>query len=89
MTPEFVMTLGRTALETTVLMAAPPLFAALVVGVLIGIVQAATQINEMTLSFVPKLGALVLTLLLAGPWLLRVLVDFTHRLITSIPSLID
>ena len=89
MTPEFVMTLGRTALETTVLMAAPLLFAALVVGVLIGIVQAATQINEMTLSFVPKLGALVLTLLLAGPWLLRVLVDFTHRLITSIPSLID
>jgi flagellar biosynthetic protein FliQ len=89
MTPEFVMTLGRTALETTVLMAAPLLFAALVVGVLIGIVQAATQINEMTLSFVPKLGALVLTLLLAGPWLLRVLVDFTQRLITSIPSLID
>ena len=83
------MTLGRTALETTVLMAAPPLFAALVVGVLIGIVQAATQINEMTLSFVPKLGALVLTLLVAGPWLLRVLVDFTRRLITSIPGLID
>ena len=79
------MTLGRTALETTVLMAAPPLFAALVVG----IVQAATQINEMTLSFVPKLGALVLTLLVAGPWLLRVLVDFTRRLITSIPGLID
>ena len=89
MTPEFVMTLGRTALETTVLMAAPPLFAALIVGVLIGVVQAATQINEMTLSFVPKLGALVITLLLAGPWLLRVLVDFTHRLIVSIPSLID
>jgi flagellar biosynthetic protein FliQ len=88
MTPEQVISVGRSALETTLLMGAPPLLVALVVGVLIGIFQAATQINEMTLSFVPKLLSLGFTLVLAGPWLLRVLTDFTRRLILSIPGLI-
>lgn len=88
MTPEQVISVGRSALETTLLMGAPPLIVALLVGVMIGIFQAATQINEMTLSFVPKLLALAFTLILAGPWLLRVLTDFTRTLILSIPSLL-
>lgn len=89
MTPEQVVNIGRTALETTLLMGAPPLIAALVVGVLVGIFQAATQINEMTLSFVPKLVALAITLVVSGPWLLTVLTDFTRRLILSIPGLLE
>ncbi|MDY6813325.1 MAG: flagellar biosynthesis protein FliQ [Pseudomonadota bacterium] len=89
MTPETVMDLGQQALWITVLLGAPLLGAALVVGVLIGMLQAATQINEMTLSFVPKLGVLVLTLLLAGGWMLRTLVGYTERLITGIPGLLQ
>jgi flagellar biosynthetic protein FliQ len=89
MSPEQVLSIGRSALETTLLMSAPALIAALVVGVLVGIFQAATQINEMTLSFVPKLLALFFTLVLAGPWLLHVLTDFTRRLILSIPGLLE
>ena len=88
MTPETVLTIGRQALEVTVMLAAPLLLAALIVGLLIGMLQAATQINEMTLSFIPKLGVLVLALLVAGPWMLTVLLDFTRRLFESIPSLV-
>lgn len=88
MTPETVLTLGRHALEVTILLGAPLLLTALVVGVVVGILQAATQINEMTLSFVPKLLSMLLMLVISGPWLLNVLVDFTRRLITSIPALI-
>ena len=88
MTPETVLTLGRQALEVTVMLAAPLLLSALIVGLLIGMLQAATQINEMTLSFIPKLGVLVLALLMAGPWMLTVLLDFTRRLFHSIPSLV-
>ncbi len=89
MTPETVMDLGQQALWVTVLLGAPLLGAALVVGVLIGMLQAATQINEMTLSFVPKLGVLVLTLLVAGGWMLRTLVGYTERLITGIPGMLQ
>lgn len=88
MTPETVLTLGRHALEATILLGAPLLLTALVVGVVVGILQAATQINEMTLSFVPKLLSMLLMLVISGPWLLNVLVDFTRRLFTSIPGLI-
>lgn len=88
MTPETVLTIGRHALELTLLLAAPLLLAALAVGLLIGIVQAATQINEMTLSFIPKLLGVALALVVAGPWMLRLLVDYTRELITSIPSLV-
>ncbi len=88
MTPETVLTLGRHALEVTILLGAPLLLTALVVGVVVGILQAATQINEMTLSFVPKLLSMLLMLVISGPWLLNVLVDFTRRLFTSIPGLI-
>lgn len=88
MTPETVMTIGRHALELTVMLAAPLLLVTLAVGLLIGVFQAATQINEMTLSFIPKLVAMAATLLIAGPWMLNQLVGYTRLLITSIPSLI-
>ena len=88
MTPETIITLGQRALELTTLLSAPLLLASLVVGVLISLFQAATQINEMTLSFVPKLLVLVLVLLLAGPWMLELLVDFTRNLFKDIPNMI-
>ena len=70
------------------LIAALPLLSALVVGVLVGMVQAATQINEMTLSFIPKLLVLVLALTLGGPWMLSEIVAYTRLLISSIPEMI-
>lgn len=88
MTPETVMTLGEQALIVTAMLAAPLLVAALVTGVVIGMVQAATQINEMTLSFVPKLLVMVLALFLTGHWMLRVILDYTRQLFGAIPTLI-
>jgi flagellar biosynthetic protein FliQ len=88
MTPETVMTIGRHALELTVMLAAPLLLAALAIGLLVGIFQAATQINEMTLSFIPKLIGMMLALLITGPWMLKQLVGYTRNLIESIPTLI-
>jgi flagellar biosynthetic protein FliQ len=88
MTPETVMTIGQRALELTILLAAPMLLVALAVGLVVGIFQAATQINEMTLSFIPKLLGLAAVLLVAGPWMLSELVGYTKQLIESIPSLI-
>lgn len=88
MTPETIMTLGQRALELAILVSAPLLLSALVIGVLISLFQAATQINEMTLSFVPKLLVLVVVLLLAGPWMLELLIDFTRTLFKDIPNLI-
>ncbi len=89
MTPETVMTVGTRALEITLMLAAPMLLVALVVGLLVGVFQAATQINEQTLSFIPKLVALALALLFAGPWMLKVLVSYTRELIESIPGLVN
>jgi len=88
MGPETVLDIGRDALWMSVLLAGPLLGAALAVGLLIGIFQAATQIQEMTLSFIPKLLALVIALFVGGPWMIQVLTTFTQRLITSIPGLI-
>jgi flagellar biosynthesis protein FliQ len=88
MTPEMVMTVAERALLITLLLAAPLLLTALVTGLVIGAFQAATQINEMTLSFIPKLAAIALTLVFAGPWMLKVLISYTHELFESIPSLI-
>lgn len=88
MTPESVMTLARQAIELTVLVSAPLLVAALVTGLVISVFQAATQINEMTLSFIPKLLAMLVVLALAGPWMLTLLTDFTRRLFESIPGMI-
>jgi flagellar biosynthetic protein FliQ len=72
----------------TSMVAAPLLLIALVAGLVIGMLQAATQINEATLSFIPKLILMVLTLFAVGPWILRVLIDFTHDLYTNIPNVI-
>jgi flagellar biosynthetic protein FliQ len=88
MTPETVVTVGRQALEMTLMLAAPLLLTALTIGLLVGVLQAATQINEMTLSFIPKLLALAAVLVIAGPWMLRTLIDYTRHLIESLPSLI-
>jgi flagellar biosynthesis protein FliQ len=88
MTPEYVMDLAHSTLTVTAMIAAPVLLIALVTGLLIGMLQAATQINEATLSFIPKLLMLVLTLFAVGPWILRVLVDFTRELYNSIPSVV-
>ncbi|HWG75718.1 MAG TPA: flagellar biosynthesis protein FliQ [Steroidobacteraceae bacterium] len=88
MTPEVVMSMGQRALEMTLLLAAPMLLAALVIGLLVGVFQAATQINEMTLSFIPKLLGLATVLVVAGPWMLKELIGYTRVLIESIPSLV-
>ncbi|MEP7244217.1 MAG: flagellar biosynthesis protein FliQ [Gammaproteobacteria bacterium] len=89
MSPETVMTIGQRALEMTLLLAAPLLIVALVTGLIIGAFQAATQINEMTLSFIPKLIALASTLVIAGPWMLKLLISYTRELFQSIPMLIN
>jgi flagellar biosynthetic protein FliQ len=88
MTPEMVMDLAHHMLLVTAMIAAPMLLIALVAGLVIGMLQAATQINEATLSFIPKLLLLVLTLFMTGPWILRVLVDFTHDLYAGIPGML-
>ncbi|MCX7036579.1 MAG: flagellar biosynthesis protein FliQ [Proteobacteria bacterium] len=88
LTPETVMTIGTRALEVTLLLAAPLLLVALVLGLVVGVFQAATQINEMTLSFIPKLLGLAATMVIAGPWMLKVLIGYTRELFQSIPGLI-
>jgi flagellar biosynthesis protein FliQ len=88
MTPETVVALARSAIEMTLLVSAPLLLAALAVGLVISVFQAATQINEMTLSFIPKLAAVFIMLVVSGPWMLTLLTDYMRRLITSIPSAI-
>ena len=88
MTPEVVMELGQQTLMMVALLAGPLLIAALAVGLLIGIFQAATQIQEMTLSFIPKLAALAIALVIGGPWMLRTIVEFTKELFMQIPALV-
>lgn len=82
-----VVDLGREALLVAVLISSPLLGVALIVGLIIGVIQAATSINEMTLSFIPKLAALVLILLGIGSWQISVLLDFTRRIYEKIPTL--
>lgn len=88
MTPQTVMELGRQALEVTLLVSAPLLMAALVTGLIISIFQAATQINESTLSFIPRLVVMFITLIFAGPWMLQVMIDYIRRLFDSIPGML-
>jgi len=88
MTPEVVMNIGRQAIEMTLILSGPMLLAALAVGLIVSIFQAATQINEQTLSFIPKLLAMFLVLILAGPWMLQMMVDYIRRLFESIPQII-
>lgn len=89
MTPETITTIGQQAMWVTMLISAPLLLSALLVGLMIGMFQAATQINEMTLSFIPKLLVMVGALVVAGPWMLGVIVNYTRTLIEQIPSLIS
>ena len=89
MSPENVMTLSQRALEITILVSAPLLLAALVTGLLVSIFQAATQINEMTLSFIPKLLAMFVVMIVAGPWMLNVMVEYMQRLYANIPWIVE
>ena len=88
MNPELVVDLVQQALQVSILVSAPLLLAALATGLLVSVFQAATQINEMTLPFVPKLLAVFAAAVLAGPWMLGLLVDFTRRLFASIPEVV-
>lgn len=86
MTPDSVMNFGRHAMEITLMVAAPLLLVALAIGLIVSIFQAATQINEATLSFIPKLVGIFLTLIIAGPWMLSVLGDYMREVFTSIAT---
>ncbi|NVD98322.1 flagellar biosynthesis protein FliQ [Massilia sp. BJB1822] len=89
MTPETVMTMGRQAMEVTLMVAAPLLLVALVIGLVVSIFQAATQINESTLSFIPKLVGVFVALVVAGPWMLSVMLDYMRQVLTGIPGLVS
>ncbi len=88
MTQEFVITVGREAMLTAFLLAAPPLITALVVGLVISIFQAVTQIQEMTLAIVPKMVAVLIALVIAYPWLLETLTSFTRNMFEIIPTIV-
>ena len=88
MTPTAVIELGRQAVEVTLLVSAPLFIAALATGLIISIFQAATQINEATLSFIPKLVGVFVALVVAGPWMLSVMLDYMRQVFTGIPGLI-
>ncbi len=89
MTPEMVMTIGQKAIQITMLLAAPLLVVSLVIGLFVSIIQAATQMNDMTLSFVPKLLAIFLTLVVAGHWMIELMVDYMHQIFVDIPKYIN
>jgi flagellar biosynthetic protein FliQ len=81
------MTIATQAMKMTLLLAAPLLLVALAAGLVVSLFQAATQINEMTLSFIPKLIALFATMVLAGPWMINSMVDYMREVFQSIPAL--
>ena len=87
MTPDTVMTIATQAMKMTLLLAAPLLLVALAAGLVVSLFQAATQINEMTLTFIPKLIALFATMVLAGPWMINTMVDYMREVFQSIPAL--
>ncbi|CAB5643235.1 flagellar biosynthesis protein FliQ [Serratia marcescens] len=88
MTPESVMALGTEAMKVALALASPLLLAALISGLVVSLLQAATQINEMTLSFIPKILAVVATIIIAGPWMLNLLLDYMRTLFSNLPTLI-
>ncbi len=88
MTADAVIDMSQQTLYLIALIASPMLLSALAIGLLIGMFQAATSINEQTLSFIPKLAILLVSILIAGPWMLELLVSFTRRLYLNIPSMI-
>ncbi|HEY2020527.1 flagellar biosynthesis protein FliQ [Paraburkholderia sp.] len=89
MTPEAVMTLAHEAMYIGLMLAAPLLLVALVVGLLVSLFQAATQINETTLSFIPKLLAIAATMVIAGPWMLTTMLDYLRHTLSAIPTLVN
>lgn len=89
MTPETTISTVQKAIEVTMMISAPMLLAALVVGLIVSVFQAATQINEMTLSFIPKLLTMIVVMVIAGPWMTQTMMDYTIRLYSSIPAMID
>ncbi|APZ07094.1 MULTISPECIES: flagellar biosynthesis protein FliQ [Kosakonia] len=88
MTPESVMMMGTEAMKVALALASPLLLIALITGLVISILQAATQINEMTLSFIPKIIAVFVTIVVAGPWMLNLLLDYMRTLFNNIPYII-
>jgi flagellar biosynthetic protein FliQ len=88
MTPESVMGIAHHAMVIALMLASPLLLVALVVGLVVSLFQAATQINESTLSFIPKLLAVVVALVVAGPWMLHMMLDYMRQVFTNIPTLI-
>ena len=88
MTPEFVITIGREAMRTAFFIAAPPLIAALVVGLLVSIFQAVTQIQEMTLAIIPKMVAVLVALMITFPWLLELLTTYTTNVVLLLPTVV-
>ncbi|HBT3241386.1 TPA: flagellar biosynthesis protein FliQ [Klebsiella aerogenes] len=88
MTPESVMAIGTEAMKVALALSAPLLLAALISGLVVSLLQAATQINEMTLSFIPKILAVVATIIIAGPWMLNLLLDYMRTLFSNLPNII-
>ena len=87
MTPDLAVNIARKAVQTVLLCAAPMLLAGMIVGLIVAILQAATQVNEQTLTFIPKIVAVFLTLLLFGPWMIQVLTTFTGGLFQTLATL--
>ncbi|MGV3581165.1 MAG: flagellar biosynthesis protein FliQ [Methylophilus sp.] len=87
MTPESVMAMGSQAMQVTLIVSAPILLVVLLIGLAVSIFQAATQINEQTLTFIPKLVGVIVALMFIGPWMLTTMVDYMRTVFTSIPSL--
>jgi flagellar biosynthetic protein FliQ len=88
MNSDAVLSISQTALQTAIMVSAPLLLTALAIGLVVSILQAATQINEQTLSFIPKLLGVFIATVIAGPWMVRVMVDYMQQLLTSIPHVI-
>lgn len=89
MTPDTVLEVGQQALKVTAMLAAPMLISVLIIGLIVGMFQTVTSIQEMTLSFIPKLIVLALVLAVGGPWMLNLITDFMYQIFTDIPNLID
>ena len=89
MTPEYVLDMARQAMQVAMMVGAPMLLVSLVVGLLVAVFQAATRLNEQTLSFIPKLLAVAATMVLAGPWIVAVIVDYTRGVLTNIPNYVN
>ncbi len=87
MTPEYVLALGREAVMLTLMVSGPMLLFGLIIGLTISILQAVTQIHEMTLTFIPKIVAVAVALVIFLPWMITIIVDFTRNLFISIPAL--